>query len=98
MQTAYDSSQRSQTRSNVAQGDGLPEAGDRVAGRDELLSDVTFVFQFEQFAHDRRVVDLLSLIQFAPARISSRVYVADDVLALVQAPDDVSVHDLHVVN
>src|SRR5580700_12245996 len=98
MQTAYDPSRSSQTRSHVAQRHGLPQSRQWVSSRNELLTYETGVFQFEQLSHDRRIVDLLRIVEFRPARIPGRVNVANDILALFQSPDHVAVHDLNVIN
>src|SRR5580700_10667123 len=77
MQTAYDPSRSSQTRSHVAQRHGLPQSRQWVSSRNELLTYETGVFQFEQLSHDRRIVDLLRIVEFRPARIPGRVNVAN---------------------
>ena len=64
----------------------------------ELLADVALVADLDQLPHDRRIVDLLFVVEFRSARIAGRVDVADHVLAFFEAADHVAVHDLHVVD
>ena len=70
--------------SDVAERHGLPQAFQRVAGGDELLADVALVADLEEGLHDRRVVDLLVVVELAAAGIARRVDVADVVLVLAE--------------
>ena len=44
------------------------------------------------------IVDLLLVVEFAPAGVSGGVDVADVVVMLADPADDVAVHDLHVID
>jgi hypothetical protein len=48
--------------------------------------------------HHRRVVDFLGVVQLAAAGVAGRVHVADDVAILLDASQQVAVHDLHVID
>ena len=50
-------------------------------------------------AHDRRILELLRVIQLAPTRYSRRVNVADEIRAeCLDSGDDIAVHDLAVIH
>src|SRR5688500_1507853 len=81
---------RSRITLNVAERDRLPQAGQRIAGRDELLTDIPRVPDVEQRAHDGRVLELLGVVQLAAAGDASGVYVTNDVGSqLVNARDHI---------
>src|SRR5436309_6587259 len=60
-------------RLHVAKANGLAQARQRITRGDELLSHVTCVLNVHQFAHDRTVLNLLGVVQFAPSRVAGRV-------------------------
>jgi len=47
---------------------------------------------------DRRVVQLLLIIQIVSTRVAGGVKMADRRTVLLDRPDQISLHDLHVVN
>ena len=71
---------------------------ERVLGGDEFLPHETLVFNLQKSLHDGRIVNLLVLVQFATARITCGMNVANRIAALMDAAYYVTVHDLHVVN
>ena len=80
--------------------DGFAEGRDGVAAGDELLADETGVAGFFDGAHDGGVVKLLHVLrfEFVTARISGGVVVADVLGVFADRANDVSLHDLHVVD
>src|SRR3954471_12047525 len=64
---------RSRVGSHVAHLDRLLQTRQRVAGGDELLPDVAGVADLHQRLHDRRVVDLLRLVQLPAAGVAGGV-------------------------
>jgi len=82
---------------HVAQAHGLAQHGQRI--RVGMNSWPTCrVTHLEQRFHNGPVVDLLFVIQFAPAGVARGVDMAQVVLVLADASDDIAVHDLHVVD
>src|SRR5262249_57262615 len=77
--------------SDVAEGHGLPQSVERVAGGDELLADMALVADLDERLHDRPVVDLLLVVELAPAGVAGRVDVRDEVLVLAEAAGYVAV-------
>jgi len=75
----------------------LAQAFERVARRDEFLADVACVIDFHQLTHDGGIIDFLTFVEFASAWIAGRVDVANDVAVLFDSPQNIAVHDLHVV-
>ena len=69
-----------------------------VPGGDELLGDVAFVAGFDDLAEDGGVVDFLGVIEFGAAGVAGGVVVADELVVLADAADDVAVHDGDVVD
>ena len=65
---------------------------------DEFLADVARVPRLQDRPHDRRVVDLLLVVQFVAAGDAGGVVVGDVVLVLLDAGDHVPLHDLDVVD
>ena len=85
-------------RSHIAQLHGLFQPRERVTRRNEFLPDVARVADVDQLLHDRGIVHFLILVEFATSGNACRVNVPDDVLVLLDAADDVAVHELHVVD
>ena len=81
-------------RLHIAQDDGFFKTLERVAGRDELLADVAGITCPDYLFHNGLVVDFLLVADFTAARIAGGVVVADVVLVLSNASDDVAVHNL----
>ena len=67
-------------------------------GGDEFLGDVALVADFEDGAHDGRIVDFLRIVELASAGISSGVIVPDDLVVLFNVSNDISVHHLNMIN
>ncbi len=84
---------------DVTERHGVAERIDLVwPRRNELLSDIAFIAGLQDCSHDGRIIDLLVLIDFASARTAGGVVMTDDIFESMQATDDISVHDLNVVD
>ena len=83
---------------DVAQDYGLPETPVGIAGWDELLADIASVPGADNLFHNWLIVDFLPVVDFTAAWITRRVVVADVVLVLSNTGDDVTVHNLYVVD
>ena len=70
------------------EGDGLGEPSLRIPSGYELVTDVALVAHVQQGLHDRREVDLLSVVQLAASRVAGDVDVTEQVAVLAQAPDE----------
>src|SRR5262249_52304635 len=67
-------------------------------GGKDLLPEVAGVAGGQDGADDRRVVQLLRLIDLVAAGVAARVVVGDVVLVVAEGADDVPLHVLHVVD
>ena len=61
------------------------------------MADVAPITHVDELLHTRLKVDLLMLVQLAPAGIAGGVNMADQVLVLLEPADQIAVHGLHVV-
>ena len=85
--------------SHVADQHALLERGQRIGAlRHEFLAHVAFVAGLHDGLHDRRVVDLLGVVDLVPAGHAAGVVMADVLVVLPDGGDDVALHDLHVVD
>src|SRR5260370_41095177 len=76
--------------SNVTKCDGLFQAGERVAGRDELLTDVSLVADLDERLHHGLVGDFLLLVELAAAGVARGVDMSNDVSELADPADQVA--------
>lgn len=67
-------------------------------GGNEFLSHKPRIACIDDRLHDRWIVDLLQVIEFPATGISGCVVVADQVMVLLNAANDITVHDLHMVD
>ena len=54
--------------------------------------------KFHDLSQNWREIDLLVLVQFTAARISSRMNVSENILVFFEASYHVTVHQLHMVD
>ena len=59
---------------------------------------MALVAGLEDRAHDGRVVQLLRLVDLVSARVAAGVVVEQILVIVADRPDDIPLHDLHVVN
>ena len=59
---------------------------------------MALVAGLEDRAHDRRIVQLLRLVDLVPAWVAAGVVVEKILVIVADRPDDIPLHDLHVVN
>ena len=69
-----------------------------VPGRDIFLSNVALVSGFQYGTKNRRVIELLILVEFAAAGIASSMIMPDPSMQFAYSSDHVTVHDLNVIN
>ena len=81
-----------------AQRHGLPERGDGIAFGDEFLTDEAAKPSGSDGAANRGIVQLLSVVDLVSTRIACCVVVSDVRVMLLNRPDDVAFHHLHVVD
>src|SRR3954447_23187340 len=84
--------------SNRAKLDGLLERRHRIPHGYELVRDEAIEFQIGDGLCDGAPVQLLRIIELMPAGHAARVEMADVLDILLNRADDVSLHDLHVVD
>ena len=70
----------------------------RVSSRNELLTYESLVVNIKQGLHYWRVVDFLFVVQFTATRVARRMDVTDVLSALVNTPNNVSIHNLYMIN
>ena len=69
--------------SDVAREYRLPQPLERVAGGNELLTDMAAITDFDQGLHDRPVADLLLVVELTSAGVACGVNVGDQVMVLL---------------
>src|SRR5437764_14794051 len=89
---------RFQLHTHITHIKSLFESCNRVALRNELLSKVALVASFENSANDGWVVQLLPFVKLVTARVASRMIVRKIRVMLADGADDITLHDLHVVD
>ena len=77
---------------------GLSERRNDFASRTKLVANVAAIAGRGNRRADRRVVQLLLIVQIVSTRVAGGVKMADRRTVLLDRPDQVSLHDLHVVN
>src|SRR4051812_13654210 len=75
-----------------------PQPGDRIAFRHKLLSDKAGITGRRDRPHDRRIVELLLIVQLVSTRITSRVVMSKALVMLADRADNIALHDLHMVD
>ena len=84
---------------HIADLDALPERGDGIGPfRDEFLRHKTLEPSLDNSFHHGRVIDLLRLIDFAPAGHPARMVVGNVLMVLADDGDQVPFHNLHMVD
>ena len=83
---------------HVTEKHGFFQTRQRVPLRDELLRYVAFEAGIDNGFHHRRIVDLLRLVDLVPTGVTARMVVPNVLMILANGPDDVTFHDLHVVD
>ena len=84
--------------SDGAEFDGLGQAGHRISGGEKLMCDVAVKSGIGDGFSNRWVVNFLGLVDLVAARIASGVVMAEILVVVLDGANDVSFHDLHVVD
>ena len=74
------------------------QALNRVTHGNEFLAEVPIKPRLTNGVHDGWVMDLLIFVDLMPARISGRVIVGEVLMVVTDRTDQVSFHDLHVID
>src|SRR5882762_7544853 len=83
---------------DVAEIDGLAEGGERVAAGDELVGDVAAEVRSGDAAHNAVPLDFLGAVEFVAAGNAAGVEVGDPIDVFLDGADQVTFHDLHVID
>src|SRR5258708_26284016 len=83
---------------DVAEVGGLAERGERVAGGDEFVGDVAAEVGGGDAAHDAVPLDFLGAVEFVAAGNAAGVEVGDPIDVFLDGADQVTFHDLHVID
>src|SRR6516165_843342 len=75
-----------------------PQGGNRVSFGDELMSNVAAIACLFDRLENRRVINLLELVQFVAAWITRRVILANHLVISADGTNDVALHDLHMID
>ncbi len=79
--------------------DALPQRGQLVLALwNELLADVALVTGLQDRANDRRIIELLAVVDLRATGHAARVVVTDVFVKLADSPHAVALHDLHVID
>ena len=93
------SSLASRNRFHIHDHRAMPESQNRIGpSRNKLLGNEALVARFENRPQDGRIVDLLCIIHFRPAWIAGGMVMPDHGVVLLDATNDVPIHDLHMVD
>ena len=77
----------------------LAQRGEFVgASRNELLRDEAFEPGFGDRLHDRRVIKFLRIIYFMPTWHTTCMIMRDILMILLDRPDYIPFHDLHMID
>ena len=82
----------------VAKIHGFRQGGKRIALRNELMGHEPLVTHIHDGLRDCLVIQLLRLIDFISARITTGVKMADVLQVVLHRANHVAFHDLHVIN
>src|SRR6266853_2793506 len=83
---------------DVAGVGSLAKRGERVARGHKLVGDVAAIFGGGDAAHDSIPLHFLGAVELVAARNAASVEVTDPVDIFLDGPDQISFHDLHVVD
>src|SRR5919199_6221002 len=83
---------------DVAEGESSFERRGRGTLRNQLLPDEACIAGGGDGAYDRGITQLLGLVKLVPARIAGSMVMADAVMMRANGADDITFHDLHVIN
>jgi len=83
---------------DVAEVDGLAEGSERVAGGDEFMGDVAAEVRSGDAAHNAVPLDFLGAVEFVAAGHAAGVKVSDPIDIFLDSADQVTFHDLHVID
>src|SRR6266849_7350664 len=84
--------------SDVAEVGGLAEGGERVAGGDEFVGDVAAEVGGGDAAHHAVPLDFLGAVELVAAGNTAGVEVADPIDVFLDGADQVTFHDLHMID
>ena len=70
----------------------------RIAPRNKFMRDITGIIRLSNGIEDRRIIKLLGLVQIVPFRVASGVIKSDQVVTSANGTDDVTLHNLHMVD
>ena len=65
---------------------------------DKLLGNVALKPSVNDGLANGRVIELLRVVNLVPTRVAASVIVSEILIALLDGSNDVTFHDLHVVN
>src|SRR4051794_3754187 len=85
-------------RLDIAKNDGFAERCHRISGGDELVGKIPGVCRIEYALHYGRPLQLLRRIELVAPRHAARVVMREPLFVLLDGADDVTFHDLHVVD
>src|SRR6202158_5472078 len=83
---------------DVAKVGGLAEGGELIARGDEFVSDVAAEVCSGDAAHDAVPLNFLGAVEFVAAGNATGVEVGDPIDVFLDGADQVTFHDLHVIN
>src|ERR1700694_4136677 len=83
---------------DVAEVGGLAEGSERVAGGDEFVGDVAAEVCSGDASHNAYPLDFLGVVEFAAAGHAAGVEVGDPIDIFLDGTDQVTFHDLHVID
>jgi hypothetical protein len=70
----------------------------RIGLRNKFMGYITGIVRLSNRIQDRRIIEFLGLIQIVPSRVAGGVIKPDQVVTSANGADDVTLHNLHVID
>ena len=70
----------------------------RIGLRNKFMGYIAGIVRLSNRIQDRRIIEFLGLIQIVPSRVAGGVIKSDQVVTSANGADDVTLHNLHVID
>src|SRR5208282_135728 len=71
---------------------------DRIGLRNKFMGYITGIVRLSNRIQDCRIIEFLSLVQIVSSRIAGGVIKSDEVVTRANGADDVTLHNLHMID
>src|SRR5271165_6703824 len=70
----------------------------RIGLRNKFMGHITGIVRLSNRIQDCRIIEFLSLVQIVPSRVARGVIKSDEVVTRANGADDVTLHNLHMID